>query len=183
MSEYEKHMQTLRATMPNDPESNVSTPVAEACQWAASTIDGTYTIDGIKPMTHEPLPTGPFNEWPNDEKKRLYALMVDRVPIEYYYNFTWIPRHNFPDVDFSYKFRLARQHITLSPALKEVLKNYKWLATDKNGVVHAYENKPYITRGFMYWEWDGELTEINDLHGWTPSTYPWDESLVEIENT
>lgn len=39
MSVQEHHLQTLRATRPNDPVSVVSQPVGEACQWAAAEIE------------------------------------------------------------------------------------------------------------------------------------------------
>lgn len=36
---FEVHLATLKATKPNCANSNVSTPVAEACQWAAKEIE------------------------------------------------------------------------------------------------------------------------------------------------
>ena len=36
---FDVYLATLKATKPNSADSNVSTPVAEACQWAASEIE------------------------------------------------------------------------------------------------------------------------------------------------
>ena len=135
-------------------------------------------------MTHDPLPTGPFCDWPKAEKKRLYGLIIDGVPIELEgVDDIWTLIKTVPQPISRRGFRLALTKDTLSPALKEVLKGYNWSARDMDGRTRFYVGSPTLDYGSVIWTpRTGEYINLGSLHGYTVGTIPWDQSLQRIHD-
>lgn len=140
-------------------------------------------------MTHKPLPTGRFCDWPSDEKKRLYGLIVDGHSLDKNSqegSGGWIfagPRFT-PHQDSTHHFRLALTKDTLSPALKEVLRDFNWVTRDEDGRKRAYTHEPKnpMNGEDQFYVIKGDFICLHALHGYTVGTIPWDQSLQRIHD-
>lgn len=118
-----------------------------------------------------------FGELSREEKLALFEAWLDGKAIQYYLHSRWndLDRRVGPSWSFSSNYRVKPSKPSIN--WDHVAPEWKYMATDRDGLSFLFKSKPKIT-GSCDWDDDHPCIITDFFSSFKPGNCDWEDSLV-----